>query len=329
MTRAVVDVPTTRNGPVDADRAAAEAGARPGKKPVPAELLKELYRLKIRTKHLISDSLQGQYASVFRGQGLSFREVRGYLPGDDVRWIDWNVSARMNDAFVKVFVEEREMTVMLIVDASGSTDFGTRRAPKSQVAAEVAALAAFSAAQSNDQVGLLLATERVEVILPPKKGDRQVMRIVREILGHEPAHRGTNLGAALDTLMQVAKRRTVSFLISDFQFDLGAGDFARKLALASARHDVIPVMIVDHRDEELPDVGLASFEDLETGEEVLVDTSSPRVRAQYREQMRAMRVEREKLFKRLGLDLVVIKTEEGVVGPMRALFAKRARRGRR
>ncbi len=292
---------------------------------VPQELLHELMRLKIRTKHLVSDQLQGAYSSVFRGQGLSFSEVRGYQPGDDVRWIDWNVSARMSDAFVKIFTEEREMTVMLVVDVSRSNEWGTRRASKSHVAAEVAALCAFSASNNNDHVGLILATDVVERILPPKKGDKQVMRVVREILGYKPQYQGTNLRAALETLVMVTKRKSVTFLISDFF----AGGFEKALALAASKHDLIPVMLVDPRDEELPNVGLASFQDLETGEEVLVDTSSGRVRRHYQETMRAFRAEREKLFKRLALDYVVVRTEEGVVGPLRKLFERRERRRRR
>ncbi len=292
---------------------------------VPQELLREIMRLKIRTKHLVSDQLQGAYSSIFRGQGLSFSEVRSYHPGDDVRWIDWNVSARMSDAFVKIFVEEREMTVMIIVDISQSTAWGTRRAPKSFVAAEVAALCAFSATNNNDQVGLILSTDVVERILPPKKGERQVMRVVREILGHKPQYTGTNLKLALETLVMVTKRRSVAFLISDFF----AGGFERALALASAKHDIIPVMIVDPRDEELPNIGLASFQDLETGQEVLVDTSSSRVRNHYRDTMRGFRAERERLFKRLSLDTVIVRTEESVVGPLRKLFERRERRRRR
>jgi uncharacterized protein (DUF58 family) len=246
------------------------------------------------------------------------------MPGDDVRWIDWNVSARMDDAFVKVFTEEREMTVMLIVDMSSSAEWGTRRAPKLQVAAEVGALCAFSAITNNDQVGLILATDVVEKIVPPKKGDKHVMRVIREILFHKAEYQGTNLKIALETLVKVTKRKSVAFLVSDF-FTSG---YEQALALASSKHDVIPVMIVDPRDEELPDVGLASFEDLETGEEILVDTSSKAVRNHYRDAMRAMRAEREKLFKKLALDMVVVRTDQSVSNPLRNLFAKRARRRR-
>ncbi len=309
----------------------ARATAQPPKEtprkssPLPAELVKQLRGIEIRTRRLANEELSGTYHSVFKGQGLSFREVRAYMPGDDVRWIDWNVSARMNDAFVKVFFEEREMTVMLVVDMSQSTIFGTRRASKARVAAEVCALCAFSAIKNNDRVGLVLGTDAVELLLPPKKGDKHVMRVIREILGFTPRYTGTNLTLALETLSKVAKRRSVAFVVSDF-FATG---FERALALAGAKHDVIPVMVVDPRDFELPDVGLASFEDLETGEEVIVDTSDANVRAHYGRMMRAVREDREKLFKKLSLDSVIIRTDESFVAPLRELFAKRARRIRR
>ncbi len=302
------------------------AGQRASRsRPLPPELLKQLRRIEIRTQRLANEQLSGTYSSVFKGQGLSFREVRAYLPGDDVRWIDWNVSARMSEPFVKVFVEEREMTVMLVVDASQSEQFGTRRASKARVAAEICALCAFSAIKNNDRVGLVLATEAVEKLVPPKKGDKHVMRVIREILGYEPRYTGTNLKLALETLVKVAKRRSVAFVVSDF-FATG---FERALSLAAAKHDVIPVMLVDPRDDELPDVGLATFEDLETGEEVVVDTGSPAVREHYRKEMRKLRADRDRLFKKLALDSVVVKTSESFVSPLRELFARRARRLRR
>ncbi|MDI3282694.1 DUF58 domain-containing protein [Polyangium sp. 15x6] len=296
-----------------------------GAKAGAAELLKRLRVIEIKTSHLANEQLSGAYSSVFRGQGLSFREVRAYHPGDDVRWIDWNVSARMNEAFVKVFTEEREMTVMLVVDASESELFGTRRASKAAVAAEICALCAFSAIRNNDRVGLVLATDRVEKIVPPKKGDKHVMRVIREILGHEPESAGTSLRVALETLSKVQKRRSVAFVVSDF-FDHG---YERALALAASKHDVIPVVIEDPRDAELPDVGLATFEDLETGEQVLVDTSDRKVRERYAAEMRKLRRERDKLFKKLAVDTVTIRTDQSYVEPLRQLFAKRARRARR
>ncbi len=293
--------------------------------PLPPELLKQLRGIEIRTQRLANEQLSGTYSSVFKGQGLSFREVRAYLPGDDVRWIDWNVSARMNEPFVKVFVEEREMTVMLVVDLSQSEQWGTKRASKARVAAEIGALCAFSAIKNNDRVGLILGTDAVELLVPPKKGDKHVVRVIREILGYEPRYTGTNLRLLLETLSKVTKRRSVAFVVSDFF----TGGFERALSLAAAKHDVIPVMLVDPRDEELPDVGLAAFEDLETGEEVLVDTGSPAVRDHYKKAMRALRREREALFNKLALDAVTVRTDESFVTPIRNLFAKRARRLRR
>ena len=210
----------------------------------------------------------------------------------------------------------------LVVDASASELWGTRRASKAQVAAEVAALCAFSAIQNNDNVGLVLTTDVVEKLVPPKKGDKHVMRVIREIIGFRPRYTGTNLELALSTLVKVAKRRSVAFVISDFF----AEGFERALALASAKHDVIPVMLVDPRDDELPDVGIATFEDLETGETVVVDTADSAVRRHYAEAMKALRGSREKLFRKLALDRAVVRTDGSFVQPLRDLFAKRARR---
>jgi uncharacterized protein (DUF58 family) len=316
---------------------------------IPKELLAALRVIEIHTARLANEQLSGTYSSSFMGQGLAFREVRPYQAGDDVRVIDWNVSARMNDTFVKVFVEEREMTVMLVVDLSASQRFGTRRAPKLRVAGEVAALLAFSAIRNNDRVGLIIATDKVERIVPPKKGEKHVMRVVREILGFEPAWGGeappsrdvrgeeapvgtslrlgaaTNLRAALEALVRVSRRRSVAFVISDF-YDTG---YERTLALSAAKHDVIPVALVDPRDADMPDVGLASFEDLESGEDVVVDTGDPRVRAWYAASMKKIADSRRAAFHKLGLDSVEINTGGSFVNPLRDLFARRARRIRR
>ncbi|MDF3070248.1 MAG: von Willebrand factor [Polyangiaceae bacterium] len=289
------------------------------------ELLKALRRIQITTNRLATQQLSGNYASVFKGQGLSFREVREYQPGDDVRTIDWNVSARMGHPFVKVFVEEREMTVMLLVDLSASQRFGTQGGSKIRLATEVAALCAFSAIKHNDRVGLIMSTDQIEKIVPPKKGQKHVMRVVREIMGATPERSGTDLKVALETLMHVARRRSVAFLISDFF----APDYARSLSLAAARHDVIPVMLTDPRDTELPDVGLASFEDFETGESVIVDTHSAEVRAHYGKQMRRLQGEQVALFNKLALDHCVVRTDRPYIKPLRDLFARRARRIRR
>ena len=307
---------------------------------IPKELLAALRTIEIHTARLANQQLSGTYTSSFKGQGLAFREVRPYQPGDDVRTIDWNVSARMNEAFVKVFVEEREMTVMLGVDLSPSERFGTRRAPKARVASEVAALLAFSAIRNNDRVGLILSTSKIERMVPPKKGEKHVMRVVREILGFEPKPEGiarlrdrngapllgaaTDLKALLESLVGVARRRSIAFVISDFF----AQGYERALALAAAKHDVIPVVLVDPRDRELPDVGLASFEDLESGEAILVDTSDPRVRAHHAAAMRALTMGQRQLFAKLGLDSVEIETSGSFVRPLRDLFARRAKRMR-
>jgi len=292
---------------------------------IPKDLIKALRKIEITTNRLATQQLAGNYTSVFKGQGLAFREVREYQPGDDVRTIDWNVSARMNTTYVKVFVEEREMTVMLVVDLSASERFGTKKSSKARLAAEVAALCAFSAISHNDRVGLILSTDQVETIVPPKKGQKHVMRVVREILGAEPERPGTDLKVALETLSHVARRRSVAFVMSDFF----ASGYERALSLAAARHDVIPVMLVDPRDEALPDVGLANFEDFETGDSVMVDTSSKLVRAHYAKEMRRRREEPIRLFMKLGLDHCIVRTDRPYIGPLRDLFARRARRAYR
>jgi uncharacterized protein (DUF58 family) len=233
----------------------------------------------------------------------------------------------MNEAYVKVFVEEREMTVMLLVDVSASKNFGTHTATKARVAAEVGALCAFSAIKNNDRVGLISFSDRVEKIVPPQKGQKHVLRVIREILGAEPRGSGTDLATGLHTLAKVARRRSVAFCLSDFFVgDFSSSDHERALSLASARHDLIPILIADPRDEELPDVGLATFEDLETGRDVLVDTSDPRVRAHYKQAMAAQRNQQLKLFKKLGLDHCVVRTDRPYINPLRELFARRAKR---
>jgi len=292
---------------------------------IPKELLRALRRIEITTRRLATEQLSGNYISGFKGQGLAFSDVRKYQPGDDVRTIDWNVSARMDEAFVKVFVEEREMTVMLVVDVSASERFGSRGGPKSRVAAEVAALCAFSAIKNNDRVGLILSTDRVEKLVPPKKGQKHVLRVVREILAAQPESTGTDLKVALETLYKVARRRSVAFVISDFF----ASGHERALSLASARHDIVPVVIADPRDEEMPDVGLANFRDLESGEDILVDTSDPRVREHYAASMREQRARHVALFHKFGLDHCVVHTHKPYVGPLRDLFARRAKRAHR
>jgi uncharacterized protein (DUF58 family) len=253
---------------------------------------------------------------------MAFSEVRQYQPGDDVRFIDWNVSARMNETYVKVFTEEREMTVMLLVDLSASERFGATARPKVETVAEVAALLAFSAIKNNDRVGLILFTDRVERFVPPKKGKGHVMRVITEILTARPEGEGTDLNVALDMLAGVQRRRSVAFLVSD----LIAGGWERTLRIASARHDLIPVQVVDRREEELPDVGLALVEDLETGELLEIDTSSPAVRQAYATRIAKERAKREQVFGKMGLDHTTVRTDEDCVRPLGELFRRRERR---
>lgn len=293
---------------------------------IPKELLAALRKIQITTNRLANEQqLAGNYTSVIKGQGLAFSEVRHYQHGDDVRTIDWNVSARMNEPYVKVFVEEREMTVMLLVDVSHSQKFGTGRMTKSRLAAEVAALCAFSAIRQGDRVGLVLGTDQVETLVPPKKGQKHGMRVLREILSAESTRPSTDLTPTLETLLQVARRRSVAFLISDFF----AADFERTLALAAAKHDVIPIVLCDPRDEELPNVGLASFEDFETGETIVVDTAQQSVRDHYASSVRQARNAHVRTFRKLGLDHCVVRTDRPYLNPLRALFAQRARRAHR
>lgn len=288
------------------------------------ETLKKLRKIEIRTSRLANDQLAGSYHSVFKGRGMAFSEVRQYQPGDDVRFIDWNVSARFNDVFVKLFTEEREMTVMLLVDLSASEQFGSVAQAKIETAAEVAALLAFSAIKNNDRVGLILFTDRVERFVPPKKGKGHVLHVVQEILEAKPEHTGTNLNSALTLLGQLARKRSVAFLVSDF---LSEG-YEHSLRIASKRHDLIPIQMVDPREEQLPDVGIALLEDLETGDVLEVDTSDPEVRAAYALRVSKDRARREQMFKKLSLDTITVRTDEPYVRPISNLFRLRQRRQR-
>jgi uncharacterized protein (DUF58 family) len=289
---------------------------------IPRELVKKLKKIEIKTSKLANEQLAGGYHSVFKGRGMAFSEVRQYQPGDDVRFIDWNVSARMNDTYVKVFTEEREMTVMLLVDLSASERFGAMARPKVETVAEVSALLAFSAIKNNDRVGLILFTDRIEKYVPPKKGKGHVMRVITEILSARPKGTGTDVRGALDMLGSLQRRRSVAFLVSD----LVAPDFERSLRIAAARHDLIPVQVVDPREEELPDVGLALLEDLESGDVIEIDTSDPVVRKAYATRIAKERAHREQFFGRLGVDHVLVRTNTDYVRPLTDLFRRRQKR---
>jgi uncharacterized protein (DUF58 family) len=289
------------------------------------ELFQEIRKIEIVTRQLVNDQLAGQYQSVFKGRGMAFDEVRPYQPGDDVRLIDWNVSARMNDVFVKLFAEERELTVMLVVDVSASEGFGTTRQTKARLAAKVAATLAFSAIKNNDRVGLIMFTDRVELFVPPKKGRKHVLRVISEILRFRPAGRGTDLAVGLDYLGKVARHRAVAFLISDFI----AEGWERSLRLARTRHDLVPVCISDPREEQLPPMGLVHVEDPESGEIRAVDTSSRAVRQAFEREAKRRRLEREQLFRRHRMDYVNLSTAGEDLAPLVSFFRLRARRALR
>src|SRR5437016_6890483 len=238
------------------------------------EILKKIRGLEIKTRALVETAFAGDYHSVFKGRGMNFEEVREYQPGDEIRAIDWNVTARLGSPFVKKFTEERELTVMLIVDVSASGNFGSTSQSKRELAAEVACLLAFSAIRNNDKVGLLLFTDRVELFIPPKKGRSHTLRIIREILFFEPQGRGTEPGLALDYLNKIVTRRAVVFFISDFQ----APDFSRALAVSGRRHDFVAIQIQDERERSLPNVGIITLEDAETGEQIEINTADRRTR---------------------------------------------------
>jgi uncharacterized protein (DUF58 family) len=289
---------------------------------LPKEILKKIRRIQIYTNRTVNDILAGQYRSVFKGRGMEFAEVREYQAGDDVRFIDWNVTARMGRPYVKQFAEEREMTVMLLVDASGSGRFGSVQQTKNEIAAEIAALIAFSAIRNNDKVGLIMFTDRVEKFIAPKKGRSHVLRVIREILYFQPDGRGTNITAAIEYFMRVTLRRSVSFLISDFI----ASDYAKRLRAANHRHDMIALRIIDPRELELPPVGLIHLEDPETGKHTLLDTRSAKLRKQYERLSKARLEKQAQGFRAMNVDHVEIRTDLSYVEPLVKFFKMRERR---
>ncbi len=288
------------------------------------ELLERIRRIDIVTSRKVNEQLAGQYHSVFKGRGMSFDEVRPYQPGDEIRFIDWNVTARTNEAFVKRFVEERELTVMLLVDVSGSLRFGTRVQEKRAVAAELAALLAFSAVKNNDRVGLILFSDDVEHIVTPKKGKKHALRLVTDVLMFKPKGRGTSIDAPLRYLQRISSRKTITFVISDFQAPVAR--FEQALRIVARRHDVVPVVVRDALEESLPNLGLVLMEDLETGQEVWVDTASKRVRKNYELHAQAARRGVDDLFRRMKLDAIRVATGDSYVKPLVQFFELRARR---
>lgn len=303
------------------------------------DLVQRVRRIEISTRRAVEDTLSGQYHSVFKGRGMAFSEVRPYAPGDEVRAIDWNVSARTGQLHVKRFVEERELTVVILCDLSASADFGSRERTKAEVAAELAALVAFSAIANGDRVGLVLFTDRVERFVPARKGRRHAMRIVSEILQFRAESRRTSLGSALQFLRNAFKRRTIAFVLSDFIDNPptaagaraapadGAPGWERALKVAARKHDLVPVRLTDRLEAELPDAGLALLEDPETGEVLRVDLSDRRLRARFAAAARADEERLRKLFAKLDLDAISVRADDAdYVGPLLAFFGARARR---
>jgi uncharacterized protein (DUF58 family) len=292
---------------------------------LPREVLRQIRRLQLKARRAVEDLLGGEYHSVFKGTGIAFEEVREYQPGDDIRAIDWNVTARMGHPFVKRFIEERERTVLLAVDCSGSESFGTRFRQKREVAAELAAVLAFSAVSNNDRVGLVLFTDRVERFVPPRKGARHVLRLIRDVLFWEPSRRGTSLRTALDFLNRVLRRRTIVFLLSDFLDDGYEPAFKR----AGRRHDLVAVRSADPMEEELPAIGLLDLEDAETGERLLLDTASRAVRSAFRARAAARRLALMQLAAQAHVDLVDVSTDGSHLDALVRFFRLRERRLRR
>jgi uncharacterized protein (DUF58 family) len=288
----------------------------------PAEILKKIRALEIKTRGLVETAFAGDYHSVFKGRGMNFEDVREYQPGDEIRAIDWNVTARMGSAFVKKFTEERELTVMLIVDVSASGDFGSTTQSKRELAAEVACLLAFSAIRNNDKVGLLLFTDQVELFIPPKKGRSHTLRLIREILFFAPEGRGTDPALALDYLNKIVTRRAVVFFISDFQ----AQDFSQALAVTSRRHDFIAMQIHDEREKAFPNIGIITLEDAETGEQIEVNTADRSTRARFNDLATRQQAELLRTLRRNNIDTVALRTGDDYLPALRTFFKQRERR---
>jgi uncharacterized protein (DUF58 family) len=288
----------------------------------PKEILRKIRRLELRTRRLVESSFAGQYQSVFKGRGMNFEEVRPYSPGDEIRSIDWNVTARTGEPYIKKFTEEREMTVMILLDVSASGNFGSVEESKREMAAEIAAILAFSAIHNNDKVGLLLFSDRVELFIPPKKGRHHILRLIREMLYFEPVGRGTDLSGALEYLNKVVTRRSLLFLVSDFL----TPDFSMPLTVTAKRHDTVALRVVDPAEETLPDVGVVLLEDPETGEQIEVDTSRRSISRSYAKHAEDRLRDLGRLFGARGIDLLELHTDRDYLPVLRGFFERRGRR---
>ena len=285
-----------------------------------SEIIKKVRKIEIKARGLSSNIFAGQYHSAFKGRGMAFSEVREYQYGDDVRDIDWNVTARFNKPYVKVFEEERELTVMLLIDVSGSLDFGTQRQMKRDLVTEIAATLAFSAIQNNDKIGVIFFSDKIEKYIPPKKGRKHILYIIREMLDYHAESRKTGIGQAVEFLTSVSKRRCTAFRLSDF-YD--RQDFMQQLTIANRKHDVVAIQVYDERARELPDVGLMKVVDAETGAEQYVDTSSRKLREQYRRYWQKRQQDLQEVFARSNVDNVSIATDEDFVKHLMGLFKQR------
>ena len=283
------------------------------------ELFKKIRQIEIRTKGLVEDVFGGEYHTAFKGQGIEFAEVRPYQFGDDIRSIDWNVTARTGETYIKKFEEEREQTLMLVVDISGSESFGSKYKFKREIAAEISAIISFSAIKNNDKVGLLLFSDQVELFVPPKKGRRHVLRLIRDLYAHEQKSYGTDISVALDRIIHVLKRRSIVLLISDF-FD---ESFEKPLRTVASRHDTIAVYLHDPREQELPAVGLLDLTDAETGETITIDTNSVKTRNIYARDAADHRANTSELLRRCRVDQVFVQTDESYVEPLIQFFRRR------
>ncbi|RJP34400.1 MAG: DUF58 domain-containing protein [Candidatus Omnitrophota bacterium] len=289
---------------------------------IPRELIRHIRRIEIRTNRMVNDVMAGEYHSVFKGRGVEFEEVREYQHGDDIRTIDWNVTARMGEPFVKRYREERELTVMLVVDASSSSLFGTAEKMKGELAVELSALLAFSAIKNNDRVGLILFTDRVEKFIPPKKGKKHVLRLIRELLMFEPTGGSTDIRAALEFMGTILNRKSVVFLISDFM----SSDYDQALRIANKKHDLVTISITDPREVEMPPIGFLELEDAETGEIIILDTYNEGFRAKFSENADRETARLKADFKRMKIDHVPIRTDQSYIDPLIRFFQQRAQR---
>ena len=289
---------------------------------LPKDITKKVRRIEITTSRLVTDMLSGDYESVFKGRGIEFDEVREYQPGDEIRSIDWNVTARMGHPFIKKYVEERQLTVMLLLDLSGSSYFGTVKRLKRELAAEVSAVLAYAAIHSKDRVGLIIFTDRIEKFIPPRKGLQHVSRVIREALYFKPKGRGTDLAGALRYLDSVTSRRAVTFIISDFL----SGEYQKSLAIANKKHDCVAITITDPRESELPNAGLIELTDAETGKMFLVDSSNPKLREKYFDTSRKLSEERVKTFNAVNLDHIDVRTDKPYITEFVKFFKARRRR---